>query len=225
MKTKYEITTLPHSWQTECLNAWILNSSSGIVKAATGTGKSLLALMAIEYLNRLHKNFRTAFITPTTGLQRQWRDMIVKEFCISPDLISMHGGSGVEVDNIENPFHIYVCNTAREKFPLHASSWDSEIFLVADECHRYGSPENSRILNARFDYSLGLSGTPERNGDYAFQELISPRLGGLIFEYGYHQAAEDKIISPFKLTNVAVELSYNEKKGLSGNDQSTWDVS
>ena len=56
MNMRLESKIVPHKWQMECLNAWILNGCRGIVKAATGTGKSLVALMAMEYLSRNGEN-------------------------------------------------------------------------------------------------------------------------------------------------------------------------
>ena len=69
-----ELKMAPHKWQMECLNAWILNGCHGIVKAATGTGKSLVALMAMEYLWRKCASAKFAIIVPTKTLQVQARE-------------------------------------------------------------------------------------------------------------------------------------------------------
>ncbi|MEI6423123.1 MAG: DEAD/DEAH box helicase [Lentisphaerota bacterium] len=209
---RLESKIVPHKWQMECLNAWILNDCRGIVKAATGTGKSLVALMAMEYLSRNGENAKFAIIVPTKALQEQWRKNLIDIFGISGNLISLHGGGrSSNAGSLNNFFHLYTANTARDKFCSHCKIWKEKVFLIADECHRYGSEDNSRIFNARYEYSLGLSATPERYGDFGFEEKILPGLGKLVFEYGYDRAADDNVISPFRLTNIAVELTYPEK--------------
>ena len=206
-----ELKMAPHKWQMECLNAWILNGCHGIVKAATGTGKSLVALMAMEYLWRKCASAKFAIIVPTKALQGQWHRNLVDKFGIRGDLISLHGGGKSNTSSLDNPFHIYISNTARDEFSIHSRLWKGKVFLVADECHRYGSDENSRIFDGNYDYSLGLSATPERYGDFGFEEKLVPGLGVVIFEYGYARAADDNVISQFRLTNIAVELTHPEK--------------
>ena len=76
--------------------------------------------------------------------------------------------------------------------------------LVVDECHRAGSPENARALLGEYDATLGLSATPEREGDEGFDELISPALGSIIFRYGYPEARADGVIVDFDLVNINI---------------------
>ena len=42
-----------YTWQEECLDRWFQNQCRGMVQAVTGSGKTMLALNAIE---RLEKN-------------------------------------------------------------------------------------------------------------------------------------------------------------------------
>jgi len=71
-------------------------------------------------------------------------------------------------------YMIYVVNSARYTLSRHIlADYQSAypVLLIADECHHYGSPENSRIFDflslispqdqATAYYALGLSATPE----------------------------------------------------------------
>src|SRR5262249_16219049 len=54
------------------------------------------------------------------------------------------------------------------------------IFLVADEVHRVGSPENRNILSLNSGPRLGLSATPRRAGDPEGTAAILDYFGGLL---------------------------------------------
>jgi len=60
--------------------------------------------------------------------------------------------------------------------------------------------------------NLGLSATPRREYDEGFTQLIEPALGPVIFEYDYTQAFHDKVIAPFDLINVRVDLLPHEQE-------------
>ena len=63
-----------------------------------------------------------------------------------------------------------------------------------------------------FAAALGLSATPEREYDEGFQKYVVPALGPVVFEYGYVQAFEDKVITPFDLVNVQIDFLPHEKE-------------
>ena len=57
-------------------------------------------------------------------------------------------------------------------------------YTRVDECHRIGSRENSRILNGLHVATLGLSATPRREYADAFEAVIEPALGPVIYQLG-----------------------------------------
>jgi superfamily II DNA or RNA helicase len=66
----------------------------------------------------------------------------------------------------------------------------NHLLLVADECHRVGATEMSKVLAVRRKYSLGLSATPEREEEEEEgketeryeDSLIGRALGGVVYE-------------------------------------------
>ena len=106
--------------------------------------------------------------------------------------------------------NLFVINSARGLIQTFATG--SPSFLVVDECHRAGSPQNARALLGDFAATLGLSATPRRDFDTGFERYVAPVLGPVIFDYDYTQAYQDGIIAPFELVNVRVELLPDEQR-------------
>ena len=77
-----------------------------------------------------------------------------------------------------------IINTAR-KLAVEARSGQNTM-LVVDECHRAATDENSsKAFDIAPNATLGLSATPEREYDSGFEEIISPILGEVIYNYDY----------------------------------------
>ena len=120
---------------------------------------------------------------------------------------------GKEKEPLEGKtFILYIINSAREHIEKHAQTYfkNDDTFLIADECHRYGSKENSKIFKIKFSYTLGLSATPERFGDLGFEKKIEPNLGKIIYSYSYSDALRDGVIPPYKLVRIKVSLKDEE---------------
>src|SRR5690348_2041898 len=72
-------------WQADALSAWHTAGRRGVIEAATGTGKTMVALAAIEGLYREHhKNLRVAVVVPTKVLAQQWRHELHRNLGVLP---------------------------------------------------------------------------------------------------------------------------------------------
>ena len=76
------------SWQVQALNAWVQNGFRGIVAAATGTGKTRLAIEAI----RRAEADRVVIVVPTTVLQEQWASEVRRALHLPKSKIGKLGG-------------------------------------------------------------------------------------------------------------------------------------
>lgn len=66
-----------YEWQEECIERWFANNGRGIVQAVTGSGKTLLALSAMDRLDRkLNGSLRVKIVVPTGALMRQWHQAL-----------------------------------------------------------------------------------------------------------------------------------------------------
>ena len=190
---------IPRKWQTEALSRW-RGGLRGVAQVVTGGGKTVFAYLCLEEFFRRFPDGRAIIIVPTIALLDQW----LIDICESTDLdecdLSTYSGEG----HAESPgkVNILVLNTARTVAPEVASG--TTTFLIVDECHRAGSPENARALDGDHAAVLGLSATPERECDEGFDEHIAPALGPIIYKYAYRQAREDEVIVDFDLVNIEV---------------------
>lgn len=206
-----------YRWQKEAKEEWWEKNGRGIVKVVTGAGKTILAFSILSdlYKSEAYKDggLRTIIIVPTVVLSDQWLVELMGKLNVPRNEIAVLCGK--EKDPIENrKTIIYVVNSAREHLAEHARTHfpNDDIFLLADECHRYGSKENSRIFGLPYSYTLGLSATPERFGDLGFETKLVPNLGEIIYSYSYSDALKDGIIPPYKLVRLKVNLLKEENQ-------------
>ena len=205
-----------HGWQSECLNMWARNGFRGIVNAVTGSGKTVLALSAVRRLEKKSdRDLRIKIVVPQTFLASQWMDEIKRLLGANASDIGVYSGNRKDVGR---KYTIYVVNSARYSLARHILSDVNEgnaVFLIADECHHYGSAENSRIFDfhkrlqdsdSRY-YALGLSATPE----IVNFKAISVPLGPEIYCYDLSRALKDQIISRFIL--FSVRLGFTPEEG------------
>ena len=201
-----------YPWQEEAAKAWAANGGRGIVQVVTGAGKTLLAVYLLaklrEDLALLGQDLFTVIVVPRIVLVDQWRNTLRR----SLDPRSLRIGayhSGERCFPPSKDVLIITQDSARRLLP--EMTFDRPVLLVADECHRLGAPEAARVFDNTYDWRLGLSATPERAGDFGFEEVLEPNLGKIIFRYGYAEAVRDGIISPFVLVRVKVGLTPEER--------------
>lgn len=148
-------------------------------------------------------------VVPTLALLDQWRVAFQEDLGVSENEIACFGG-GYSPPTKPLVVNIAVVNTARVVAGRLVRSMPGPWMLVADECHRYGSPVNKAVLELPYRWTLGLSATPEREFDTGFEEYLQPRVGQIIFQYDYAAAKRDGVISPFALWNYKVPLTPKE---------------
>lgn len=209
----FTLTQQPRNWQMNCLQSWVMNDCRGIAKVVTGAGKTLVGMMGVEYLLRLNLSFKIVVIVPTKVLQLQWQNNFIEKCGVDARIIQLHGGGSNKKIDTQANIHIFIVNTAVKKLPeyIPVLRKNHQLLLLADECHRYGSANNSQIFDYDYDFTLGLSATPEREGDFGFEEQLIPGLGTIIYNYGYAEALRDGIIPEFKLTNISIKLTETEQ--------------
>jgi len=211
----YRLSVEPYRWQKEAKKLWWENNGRGIVKVVTGAGKTVFAFSIISdlYNSFAYKDgdLMTIIIVPTSALLDQWLMGLVDKLHIPRENIGIFYGREKEKLDGKTIF-LYVVNSARDHIAEHYQSYltVNDTFLIADECHRYGSKENAKIFQVKYSYTLGLSATPERYGDLGFEERIVPNLGKIIYTYSYNDALRDGIIPPYKLLRMKVKLTEQE---------------
>lgn len=208
-----------YAWQNECLARW-LPQGRGTVKVATGGGKTLFALAAAQALqNSKQPDLRLVIVVPTIPLMNQWHDELRAGSVPESAIGFMGAGRPLPP---ANTLRILVCvlNSAREKLPEFVASagWGPRMLLIVDECHRSGADQARRIFDSRPRYTLGLSATPEQDGedeavpsDQAYgQSVIGQALGPIIFDFTLRMSLEAGLLTPFEVWHIALPLAPEE---------------
>ncbi|MBI4701221.1 MAG: DEAD/DEAH box helicase [Deltaproteobacteria bacterium] len=152
----------PYPYQREALQAWSAHAGRGVVVLPTGTGKTLVATLAIEAKRR-----STIVVVPTIDLLGQWHDVLSAEFAAPVGIV---GGGYHE------PADITV--TTYDSAYLHMERLGNRFGLVIfDECHHLPGPSYATAArSALAPFRLGLTATPEREdgGEALYAELVGP---------------------------------------------------
>lgn len=203
----WRVDTLLRDWQREALHKW-QQDFRGIVKVVTGAGKTIFAEQCMLMFHEKYSDGKSIIIVPTIALLDQWVVSLLEDLNVPESEIACFSGEG-KAPNL-NRVNVFVINTAR-KVVQYIKEKDNT-FLIVDECHRAGSLVNSLALKAPHKATLGLSATPERSSDKGFEEHLVPALGEIIFTYDYAAAYRDKVIVPFELINVRVDMLPKEEE-------------
>src|SRR5205085_692295 len=160
---KRERAPFPH--QTEALDTWWRAGGQGVVVLPTGTGKTFLAILAIQRAGR-----PALVVTPTIDLLNQWHDLLEEAF---GNPIGMLGGGAYDIQ----PLTVSTYDSAF----IHLERWGNRFgLLVCDECHHLPGPSYQLIAaGALAPYRLGLTATPER-ADGA-EAMLNTLLGPIVY--------------------------------------------
>lgn len=211
-----------YEWQKECLKKWEAHQFSGIANVITGAGKTVLAISAIglleETLKEKKQKLRVRIVVPTTGLAHQWKIKLEEHLphMFSEYEIGLFGGS--RRDPYRRFCMIYVVNSARYSITRHIREDLQDgyhVLLIADECHRYTSPENRKIFDYRsfssdsllHVHTLGLSATPECA---EYDSILKPALGDEIYRYGFEEGVKGHTINSYRLGQIALSFTAQE---------------
>jgi len=198
--------------------AWEANERRGIVAAATGTGKTRLAMEAIRRATA--EGARTTVVVPTRILQDQWTRELREARIVPSKRLGTIGGTAPD----PNPDHLLlvaVMDSARTGAGSLIKHWNRlslPTMLIVDECHWAGSEYNRGVFDGDARWRLGLSATPER-GDDGFDEVLEPELGGIIYRYSLKDAMDDGVLADLRLVNLLVDLTRSEVSEYQGVEQ------
>src|SRR5438309_3863956 len=185
----------PFPHQTEARDAWWTNGGRGVVVLPTGTGKTYLAVMAIERAGR-----PALVVTPTIDLLSQWYDELITAF---GDPVGLIGGGSYDIQ----PLTVTTYDSAY----IHLERWGDRFgLLVFDECHHLPGPTYAQAaVGSLAAFRLGLTATPERadGGEAMLPALIGP----IVYRREIKQLAGD-FLADYRTERLYVELSPEEQE-------------
>ena len=201
------------------LGLWQESGMRGILEYATGSGKTITAIAAIKQIVDTGNN--AIVLVPSEHLLFQWYEEI--ERFIPKSTIGLLGG-GEKEDEMLNEMrfrseqgsilisiiHSFRSTKVQKKLERLLKT-GQKILLVVDECHRIGAPSYSEICEKKFPLVLGLSATPDVEGQPEYNERIRKLLGPTLDKYDLKTALKDGHLSPFEYHIHTTNLTEEEQ--------------
>jgi RNA polymerase primary sigma factor len=192
-----------YAWQSEALDAWRSRRGRGVVEAVTGTGKTMVGVVAA--CEEFAAGGQVCVLVPTRELLSQWRDVLARDLPSHASVGLLGDGNRDRLDR--HDVLAAVVNSARvaDLVPRRPGG-----LLVADECHRYASDANRLALETGFARRLGLSATYARPDD-GHVAWLDPYFGGTCFRMGYRRAIAEGVTARFRVALLGVRFDPGER--------------
>jgi superfamily II DNA or RNA helicase len=181
----------PRPYQVRALTDWNSAGRRGIFEHATGSGKTFTAICAMRESFSLGET--CVVVVPSELLLTQWHKEIRDTLAdLKPEMLVCGGGhTQWRDDRLLGPWtrprteiapRIVLSTMTTAAMPEFRAAirQGPHLFLVADEVHRLGGPENRKIMTLDTGPRLGLSATPTRAGDPDGTEAIFSYFGGVV---------------------------------------------
>ncbi|MEM4781594.1 MAG: DEAD/DEAH box helicase family protein, partial [Halalkalicoccus sp.] len=190
LSSDYEL----RSYQRAALDAWTGNANRGVLELPTGSGKTVIAIAAIERLAA-----PTLIVVPTLDLLSQWREELRREFDVP---VGQFGGGvqsreAITVSTYDSAY--LKADSVGNVFPL----------VVFDEVHHLGGEgyrEIARLLAA--PSRLGLTATFERPD--GAHETIGELVGPVVYRTSADELAGEHL-APYDVKRIEVSLTEKER--------------
>ena len=215
--------------QKSAIKKWWASDNKGILKLATGSGKTITSLVAASKVFESRGRLILIIAVPYIELANQWVENL-KLFDTCP--IKCWGSSNSWSSDVDSAFSLYklerrnfislvVVNKTltNQVFQEKIKKIDTNhIMLIGDECHNLGAEKVNKSLPGAY-FRLGLSATPFRSDD---DEIDSPfpdesrgRLleyfGGIVDKYTLEDAINDGVLCGYSYKVVPVRLTEEEQ--------------
>ena len=212
----------PRKHQIVALDHWIAAGRRGILKHATGSGKTFTAICAIR--DSLVRGETIIVFVPSKELLYHWKKEI-KTSIPDLDIFFLLCGDNNnswrnlnELDKWTNKNNrvykivIAMMTTAASVDFISNVHGGEHLFVIADEVHRLGSRQRRNVFNIISGPRLGLSATPERYGDPEGTNAIFEYFGDIIQpEYSLEDAIKDHVLTRYFYHPQQVYLSPPEQ--------------
>ena len=195
---KYE--SGPFGHQGRAVDAWCSANFRGILEMATGSGKTIAAMISAFKAYEKNRPLLIVVSAPYIPLINQWCGEIGL-FNLKTTNLSEANNAAERVKSIQQVkrrlrtgitdveaivvTHTTLCS---EDFFNAISSFDCKRLLIADEAHNLGRPAFINNLPEYYEFRLGLSATPVRQYDEEGTEAISNFLGPVAFRFTLEEA-------------------------------------
>jgi len=190
-------------WQIDAtLNIENEKDKSGLIIAATGSGKSIIMFNLIEK----YPKERFLIVVPSKILFYQHAKNLISKFNIcTKDEIALIGDGHKDVPGKRVTIAI-VNSLSKVNWAYPACKFD---WLLMDEMHHYFSPENVKfLLQPNFTHKIGMTATLK-------DELLAPAhrlIGPTLYELDLNDSTKAGYVAKFKVEKVKCFMTDPEKE-------------
>ena len=224
--SKFQFEDGPFEHQGRAVNAWCEADHQGVLEMATGSGKTIAAMICAHRLYNVEKPLLIVVAAPYIPLIQQWCDEILPFGLKAANLTEVNGAkrraaklsqlrrrlrSGSSDVEIVVVSHRTLCNS---EFKDELKKFDCKTLLIADEVHNLGSEGFITDPPDFFDYRLGLSATPIRQYDEEGTEQLFSFFGPVVFQFTLEEAIGrclveyEYYVHPVELTDDEMDAWY-----------------
>lgn len=210
-------------YQEEAVKNLKNNNWRGIFSMATGTGKTITSLLALNDIYMENKKCFVVIYAPLTHLVEQWSKEFKNMFGFEPLLCYNAKSSWIDKlnrlirnynNNINNTDFAAVITTyatgSMDAFTSMISKVSNNLCMIADECHNIGAGEYKKAMIDTFEYRIGLSATPSRWLDPEGTATIMSFFDKVVYEYSLKKAIENNKLVKYNYYPKIVSLNYEE---------------
>lgn len=208
-------------YQRTAVASWFRNRGRGVLKMATGSGKTIVALaIAAELYQKIDLQVLLV-VCPYRHLVTQWAKECEK-FNLKPILAfesvdRWHQSLSTQLYNIrayQQTFLTVITTNATlmgESFQSQLKFFPDKTLLVGDEAHHLGSPRLEESLPRKIGLRLALSATPERYFDDEGTDALLGYFGNILQpEFTLADAIQKGALTRYLYYPVLVELTESE---------------
>lgn len=211
-------------YQKDAIRAWIKAGGRGIFAMATGSGKTLTALVLASKVSERNRPLVLIVVCPFINLCRQW----IKEIAaFGVDAVACFEGRDRWQPKLEEGYQrltagldhtlvVVSTNATFQSEPFQrrlrprVEAGNVHHLLIADEVHNLGADHARDALPDGIAMRLGLSATPERHFDPVGTAAVLEYFGAIVFEYSLTQAIAEGRLCRYRYHPVLVELTDEE---------------
>jgi superfamily II DNA or RNA helicase len=211
------------NYQIDALKKWQEEKFIGLIKMATGTGKTKLAINAIKSIQSKVEGCLVIVTAPFRPLAYQWINELHNSNVKTIKVFENNENWKSEVQNIA-AFHrdyekggqklpVLVCvndtfcgNRFQEILNYIDRSKTAKM-IVVDECHHFNKSNSIKFLPNNFQFRMGLSATPYESDEKNYLEKY---FGNIVYEYSVSKAIEEGWLCKYNYHPILIELTDKE---------------
>lgn len=228
-------------YQKDAIRAWSKAGGRGIFAMATGTGKTLTALVLASKVAERNRPLVLVVVCPFINLCRQWIREIAT-FGVDP-VPCFEGRQRWQVPLEEGYQRLAAGLDQVLVFVATNATFQSDAFqcrlrprvdagnlhhlLIADEVHNLGVDQARNALPDGITLRLGISATPERHFDPTVTAAVLDYFGPIVYQYTLSQAIADGRLGRYRYHPALLDLTDRKVDGQRSRGRSAiraWDI-